>query len=206
VTAAPASRPPEPRRRIGRRQWPLAAAAVALVAIGAVAGMLVLRSPVQSNGPAARSAFLGEVDLAGYCRSRGFLNVVLDGSTAYDWRCVGANTPKQSFSVIEACRWQYARPEALARYTDIHNPNSWQCWNDIVVLGRVDLDKYCLAHGYTRALLTGTTVDTYSCVSDQGRSAVIDEDSACRWAYGSRALVSSANSYFRPWEQWDCWG
>jgi hypothetical protein len=192
-------------RRLGAvprktRRWIIGVAIVlTLGAMSSVVGILLMSRP-------AHSVFLGIADIGGYCRAVGYSGASADGTTAYDWHCVRPDGSKDNLSVIEACRWQYQRPAASARYDDFHNPNSWQCWDQIVVLGRVDLNKYCKALGYLKAVLTGSTVDTWTCTSSSGAEAPIDPDSACRWQYGSRLVVANVAHFRAPWEHWDCWG
>jgi hypothetical protein len=183
------------------RRWPRWGVATAgLVGAGVLAGLLL------SSAGTPRSVFLGEADLAGYCRTHGFTGVSLDGVTAYDWHCRRSPATRSSMSVIEVCRWQYRTATATARYDDFHDPYSWQCWDHVVVLGRVDLDRYCRAHGYVTAALDGLTIDTWHCVTANNGRTGIDEDSACRWQYGSRLLVANPGLVDAPWDKWDCWG
>jgi hypothetical protein len=184
-----------------RLRWGVSAA-VALGVLGGVLGGVFL-----SASPAAppHSVFLGEADLARYCRTQGFLGASLDGATAYDWHCIRSSKAKASLSVIELCRWQYGSPTAMARYDDFRNPYSWQCWDHVIVLGRPQLEKYCQAHGYLSAVLEGPTIDMWHCVSANGGRAGIDEDSACRWQYRS-VLVANPGLVNAPWDKWDCWG
>jgi hypothetical protein len=151
----------------------------------------------------AHSVFLGEVDLAGYCRAQGYSGVSLDGTTAADWHCTRVPNVKDSLSVIEACRWQYHRSLALARYADARNPDSWQCWDDVVVLGRVDLNTYCRAHGSLAAQWDAAL--GWNC-RGADRTILINADSACRWQFGPQVLVAGPVLFHAPWEQWDCWG
>jgi hypothetical protein len=105
-------------RRSRRLRWGVSAAAVAL---GVLGGVFLSASPAAPS----HSVFLGEADLARYCRTQGFLGASLDGATAYDWHCIRSSKAKASLSVIEFCRWQYGSPTAMARYDDFHNPYSW---------------------------------------------------------------------------------
>jgi hypothetical protein len=161
---------------------------------------------VPGSGAAARSAYLGGVDLGRYCRAHGYAGASLDGPTAYDWHCRTAAGGRDDLSVIDACRWRYGRATATAHYADMDNPNSWQCWDHVVVLGRVDLDAYCRSLRYSRAALEGRTVGDWRCVAAGRPDVPIDPDSACRWRYGARLRVANVLTYRAPWERWDCWG
>jgi hypothetical protein len=202
--------PSQPTRISEARNWmPMAWALSAVTVICLVATLAVylsLSAPPASVSAPPTSAFLGPADLARYCRTHGYSGAALDGLTAYDWHCERSTGQRVSLSVIDACRWQYRRATATARYDDIRIPDSWQCWDHVVVLGRVDLDRYCRARGFTASSLAGTTVDTWSCVSVSGTRRRIDPDSACRWQYGRRVLVANPGLFHTPWEQWDCWG
>lgn len=191
--------PPAGRRGHRPRRPLVAAGAIVLTGVAAFLGGFL---PAHLTG-AARSTFLGEVDLAGYCRSQGYSGVSLAGTTAVDWYCDRAPNVRDSLSVNEACRWQYRQGLALARYADVHNPDSWQCWGNVVVLGKVDLAGYCRAHGGLAAQPRAAGV-WYCHGAD--RSFAIDDDSACRWQFGAWALVAGPASVHAPWEQWDCWG
>jgi hypothetical protein len=170
---------------------------------GTVVGMLRTTAP---PAPETHSQFLGQADLVQYCHALGYTDLSLDGPTAYDWHCTRPPAVKDSLSVIEGCRQQYHRATATARYAEIANPDSWQCWDNVVVLGRVNLAKYCQSQGYTSASLAGVTADKWSCVSTGRRSIIVDPDSACRWQYGSVALVATVAHFRAPWEHWECWG
>jgi hypothetical protein len=171
----------------------------------AVSVLAVIILPHDRTTP-ARSVFLGSADIQRYCRALDYSGASLDGDTAYDWHCKRAGGSVDSLSVIEVCRWQYGHSTAQARYGAIRDPASWQCWDHVIVLGRVDLNEYCRSTGYSKALLEGLTVDGWHCVSTNGDRAPIDPDGACRWRYGSRALVANVAHFRAPWEHWDCWG
>jgi hypothetical protein len=86
-------------------------AALVLVAGLMSAGALQVIRPAGS----ARSVFLGKVDIARQCRLLGYAEASLDGTTAYDWHCVGPDRRKEGLSVIDACRRQYRQTTAVAR-------------------------------------------------------------------------------------------
>jgi hypothetical protein len=182
-------------------RWILLPLALALV-VGAI---LFGRQPIPATA-SVHSTFLGDVDLSEYCRTQGYQSASLDGATAVDWHCARPPTTKDSLSVIDACRQRYHKPSAVARYDDLDNPYSWQCWDNVVILGRVDLSEFCRADGFSTATLDGSTLASWHCVSSSGVHVSIDEDSACRWQYGPRALVASPAHFHSPWEKWDCWG
>jgi hypothetical protein len=187
------------------RTWKHAAAAGILLMLSVV-GWAFAGTTMAAQSAQAHSLFLGPVDLGRYCQAAGFTGVSLDGLTAYDWHCVQPPSGRSSLSVIEACRWQYKSPTATARYAEMSDPDSWQCWDHVIVLGRVDLRAYCAARGYKSPLLEGTTADKWYCTGEDGRQVAIDPDSSCRWQYGKQVLIATESHYRQPWEHWDCWG
>lgn len=193
------------RRLLTARQLWERAAAVGTTLILAVAGWAIAGLTLAAQPDSAHSSFLGPVDLEKYCQATGFVDVSLDGKTAYDWHCVRLPAERSSLSVIEACRQQYKSSTAIARYAEMGDPYSWQCWDHVNNLGRVDLQQYCAARGFSSALLEGATDDTWYCVGDHRHQIAIDPDSACRWQYGQQVLVAAEPHYRQPWEQWDCW-
>jgi hypothetical protein len=73
----------------------------------------------------------GQPDFLGYCKSKGQDDVVQEGNTVDDWRCVKLRQPKQPASididVHEACHWTVAAP-TINRFENFYDPWSWQCW------------------------------------------------------------------------------
>jgi hypothetical protein len=191
----PANRPPRTRRH-----WLLA------IPILLVLGITVTASLVLAAPGARHSEFLGQPDLAAYCRDQGDAAASLDGTTAYDWHCLNRQGARESLSVIDACRWQYHSSTATARFADIGVPDSWECWDRLIVLGVVDLPGFCRSRGYVTLSLDGRTTDSWSCVSGSGTHVKIDPDAACRWQYGQRVLVVNLGIYDVTWERWECWG
>jgi hypothetical protein len=187
-----------------KQAWKRTAAA-GIILVLSVAGWAVAGLTLAAQSAPARSVFLGPVDLGRYCQATGFTGVSLDGHTAYDWHCVQPPSGRSSLSVIEACRWQYRSPTATARYVKISDPHSWQCWDHVIVLGRVNLQKYCAARGFTSPLLEGSTADNWYCTGEHRRQIAIDPDSSCRWQYGQQVLIANEPHYRQPWEHWDCW-
>ncbi len=177
------------------------ACALAGILIGAAAGWFYMAR----TATVRYSVFLGEPDLSRYCRTQGFYGVSLDGVNAYQWHCIGYGGKRFHLSVRDACRAQYRQPSVVARYDDFDNAFSWQCWNNVLDLGSPDLIRYCQAHGYTSARLDGSTINTWHCISSSGEQG-IDQDSACRWQYGPRVLVTNPGLFDAPWDKWECWG
>jgi Helix-turn-helix domain len=192
---------PRPRRR-----WVMIMVSTAVAIASAGAGVLVRSSFAGTGTSMSHSIFLGDIDLGQFCRAQGYSGVSLDGATAADWHCFRPPETRDSLSVNEACRQQYQRPGALARYADTLNPYSWQCWDGVLVVGRIDIDRYCRGHGYSSTQLEPTGTDTWDCVGANGAKLTIDHDSACRWQFGTRVVVAGPGPFHSPWEHWDCWG
>lgn len=194
---------PVPTRR--KRLWKQATAAGVILTLS-LAGWAFAALTLALGSAPSHSVFLGPANLGRYCQATGFTGVSLDGQTAYDWHCVQHGAERTSLSVIEACRWQYKSSTATARYAEMGDPYSWQCWDHVVDLGRVDLQQYCAALGFTSPLLEGSTADNWYCTGEHRRQIAIDADSSCRWQYGQQVLVATEPHYRQPWEHWDCWG
>ncbi|QIS15624.1 helix-turn-helix domain-containing protein [Nocardia arthritidis] len=162
---------------------------------------------VYDHRPSAvsHSTFIGQADFGAYCQAQSYTTASLTGHTAYDWKCTGPQERSEPISAVRACRWQYHSATATGRYDDINIPSSWQCWDHVDILGRVDLDAYCRAQGFVRATLDGQTVDTWSCLAPDSSHSRIDPDSACRWRYGAKVLIANPGVYDEPWDRWDCW-
>jgi hypothetical protein len=77
----------------------------------------------QCYAGSAQGNDLGGMDLSGYCQSQGFLGVRLDGGTINDWHC------RSSIDVNSTCRSEYGRSDAVGRYSDLNNPQSWACYS-----------------------------------------------------------------------------
>ena len=71
----------------------------------------------------------GGLDLSGYCTSIGNIGgALLDGTTAYDWKCVSPIGAHLGISMDDACAWQYRTVEGVfSRFAAMSDPYSWQC-------------------------------------------------------------------------------
>lgn len=85
-----------------------------------------VRGAATGGSPGTR--LLGGVDLRAYCVAKGYEREVLQGDTAYDWRCEADENERDHISMTDACRWQYGTADVIDRVADFHNPYSWQCW------------------------------------------------------------------------------
>lgn len=50
------------------------------------------------------------------------------GATAYDWKCQEVSGTQQGLNMAEACVTSYGKSDAIDRFSDYNNRNSWQCW------------------------------------------------------------------------------
>jgi len=84
---------------------------------------------VTLSAPPSFSA-TGGLDLSGYCQSIGHIGgAALDGTTAYDWKCVTSSGVHVAISMDDACAWQYRTTEGVfSRTATVSDPYSWQCY------------------------------------------------------------------------------
>jgi hypothetical protein len=127
-----------------------------------LAGVLAVAGPASASPPPPTD--LGGLDLGAYCRSAGYADAALTGSTAYDWHCVSGSGQQGDLAFDAACRWTYASDYAVDRIGDFFDPASVRCWlvqPDVVTPVFAD---YCTGKGYSDAALLGTTVYDWHCV------------------------------------------
>ncbi|BEL07065.1 hypothetical protein Q0Z83_052560 [Actinoplanes sichuanensis] len=127
-----------------------------------LAGVLAVAGPASASPPPPTD--LGGLDLGAYCRSIGYSDATLTGSTAYDWHCVSGSGQQGSLAFDAACRWTYSSDYAVDRIGDFYDPTSVRCWlvqRDVVTPVFAD---YCTGKGYSDAALLGTTVYDWHCV------------------------------------------
>jgi hypothetical protein len=76
-------------------------------------------------------AAVGGLDLCGYCGSIGRIEgAVLDGTTAYDWKCVTRFGSHVAISMDDACAWPYRTTEGVvSQAATMTDPYSWQCYS-----------------------------------------------------------------------------
>lgn len=125
-------------------------------------GVLTFALPAAASPPPP--THLRGLDLPGYCRSLGYADATLSGSTAYDWHCVSGDGTRGSLAFDAACRWTYGSEHAVDRIADFHDPRSVSCWlvqPDVVT---PDFTEYCTGQGYSDAALLGATVYDWHCV------------------------------------------
>ena len=133
------------------------------------------------------------MDLAGYCRSRGYTGVVnLDG-TGYGWRCAPGNV---SIVADDVCRQEYGGGFRASLLTPPPGGmNDWACERAVEIAwpnGQpMDLAGYCRSHGYTGVVNLDGTGYGWRCVP--GNVSIVADD-VCRHQYGShsQAFLKSA--------------
>lgn len=163
--------------------------------------------PTPTPSPASSISPLGGIsNLNGYCQSIGDSGASLDGSTAYDWHCVTADGQHDSISMGAACQWQYNNPQAVDFVQDYFNPNSWQCFTNVQLLGGIsNLNGYCQSIGDTGASLDGNTAYNWNCVTSGGQHDSISMGAACQWQYNTSQTIPRLGNYSDP-SSWQCWG
>jgi len=134
------------------------------------------------------------LDFGGYCRSLGYLSVILDGQTIDDWHC------RVSINTTAVCQMQY-NSDAVAKYTNLNDPSSWGCYvlsgGQNTYLGGMDLNRYCQSQRYIGVHLDGTTINDWHCQFSINASA------ACQWQY-KRADASASFSDRNDPSSWSC--
>jgi hypothetical protein len=82
-----------------------------------------------SGGTNSGTGELGGLDLDSYCQSIGYVGASLDGYTAYDWHCDGADGSLNGIDMKAACQWQYSWASPVtAQMGDVNDPSSWKCF------------------------------------------------------------------------------
>jgi hypothetical protein len=71
---------------------------------------------------------LSEANFRSWCRSAGYVDIRLNGSTAYDWDCVDAAGHFGGPDVRESCRYIYSSPAAIEVLADFFDPGGWKCY------------------------------------------------------------------------------
>ncbi len=114
-------------------------AATSALALGVAVASLI--TPMGA-GEAHAATKLGDVNLRAYCKHvYGPEAIVVLApfevkADAYGWRCfvarLGPTTPGSPafthISINDACKWQYRKPTAFARYRSFSDAYSWECW------------------------------------------------------------------------------
>lgn len=132
-----------------------------LTLLVSLTGILAVATPAAASPPPP--TLLGGLDLGAYCRSIGYADATLTGSTAYDWHCAGGSG-QGDLAFDAACRWAYGNVHAVDRIGEFHDPTSVRCWRVQPDVVTPDFTAYCTGKGYSDAALLGTTVYDWHCV------------------------------------------
>ncbi|GIF04379.1 hypothetical protein [Actinoplanes siamensis] len=176
---------------------------VLLALIAAAAGALT------AAGPAAAASTphqLGGLDLGAYCRSIGYPDAALTGSTAYDWHCVAGDGSRHDLTLEAACRWTYSTDEAVDRIGSFTDPTSVRCWRVTSATVSPAIDDYCVSTGHSAAALLGGTVYDWRCVNYSRVDPVYFDVSlpeVCRYTAGGAATIDRFRDFYDA-RSWQC--
>jgi hypothetical protein len=151
----------------------------------------------------AHASNLGGIDLRSYCRSLGYTNEAIVGTTIYDWRCVNADGSQANIDMTNACRWQYG-PGAIDYSNNFYVATSVSCANAPTLLGGINLKWYCQLIGYANVTTVGTTAYDWRCVKADGTLVTVNMAWACVYQYGT-AIAMSRFANFYSVTSWQCW-
>ncbi|GAA0549192.1 hypothetical protein GCM10010172_34060 [Paractinoplanes ferrugineus] len=174
-----------------------------LAMLGGLAFVLTSTSPAAA-APTPQN--LGGLDLGAYCRSIGYADATLAGSTAYDWHCVTGDGRRGDLTFAAACRWTYATGAAVDRIGNFRDPASVSCWRVTPAIVQPDFTNYCTTTGHSAAALLGTTAYDWHCVSyNRSGPTYYDVDilAACFYTVGGAATVERFDNYYDP-ATWQC--
>ncbi|MEV6301835.1 hypothetical protein AB0M02_20655 [Actinoplanes sp. NPDC051861] len=167
-------------------------------------GVLAVAGPASASPPPPTR--LGGLDLGAYCRTIGYADAALTGSTAYDWHCTTAGGGQGDLSFAAACRWAYSSEHAVDRIGDFYDPASVTCWlvqPDIVA---PDFEEYCTSTGHSASALLGTTVYDWHCVNYNRAGPTyfdIDVAAACQALTYGYARLDRFDDFFDA-TSWQC--
>ena len=102
---------------------------VVLVAASAAAALTIALPTASADPP----QLLGGLDLMSYCLAQGWDTVIfprgqLAPHAAVDnWRCATGDK-SLPISMEQACKWQYGINDVQARFTDVNDAFTWECY------------------------------------------------------------------------------
>ncbi|MEV6347413.1 hypothetical protein [Actinoplanes sp. NPDC051851] len=166
-------------------------------------GVLAAVSPAQA---ASTPESLGGLDLGAYCRSIGYSDATLTGSTAYDWHCVSGDGALADLTFEAACQWAYSTSEAVDRIGDFTDPTSAGCWRVTATVVTPDFENYCTSTGHSASILVGTTVYDWQCVSYSRAGPTyyaISLPTVCAYTTGTTATIDRFVNYYDA-TTWQC--
>lgn len=144
---------------------------------------------------------LGRVDLAGYCRSQGYADAVLTGSTAYDWHCRTTGNHLADIAFDRACLQTVGGHDRIGNFYD---PQSVHCWRYSPQPIAPDFTGWCQHRfGYDEAVLLGNTAYDWHCRSTRsGALADIAVGEACGFTLRG-AGIDRFRNFYDP-NSWEC--
>ena len=79
--------------------------------------------------PPPSGMVLGDISVESWCQAHfGMHATLLAPRTAWDWRCIDWwSVTARSVDMMQACREQYHRPDAVAAVRDPNDGLSWYC-------------------------------------------------------------------------------
>lgn len=177
---------------------------VLIALIAGFAGVLAAISPATAASTTPEQ--LGGLDIGAYCRSIGYTDATLTGSTAYDWHCVAGDGSKHDLTFEAACRWTYGTDAAVDRIGNFADPTSTRCWRVTSAVVTPAINDYCTSTGHSAAALLGTTVYDWHCVNYSRVDPVyfdVSLPAVCQYTVGSSATIDRFVN-FNDASTWQC--
>jgi len=177
-----------------------------LALLTAIGGIIAVAAPASASWPPPRE--LGGLDLGAYCRSVGYADAALTGSTAYDWYCVSGSR-REGLGLDAACRWTYPTENvdrvAVDRIANFYDPRSVTCWEVRQGTNAPDFERYCTSKGHSTSRLIGPTSYDYRCVTWNPGGDIytdIDVDDVCRESTDGIATIARFVDFYNA--SWEC--
>ncbi|GIE84623.1 hypothetical protein [Actinoplanes regularis] len=170
----------------------------------AFAGVLAVISPAAAASSTPEQ--LGGLDVGAYCRSIGYSDAALTGSTAYDWHCVAGDGSQHDLTFEAACRWAYGTDAAVDRIDNFNDPKSVKCWRVTSTVVAPAINDYCVSTGHSASALLGSTVYDWHCVNYSRVNPVyfdVSLPAVCRYTTGTTATIDRFVN-FRNSSTWQC--
>lgn len=147
---------------------------------------------------------LGGINLDGFCQFIGHPGVTTVGTTYYSWRCGTRDGMLFSFSMRDACVWQYNNGNAWDHTDNFYSAPSAVCFIG-TALGGINLRAYCQSLRYSDVTLLGSTVYDWACVNSSGGLAGININNACQWMYNNSGALARFDDFYTA-TSWRCFG
>ncbi|GAA3535011.1 hypothetical protein GCM10022419_013170 [Nonomuraea rosea] len=154
----------------------------------------------------AIDAYLGGVDLNGYCKSIGYDGAKTAGNGFADWRCYIGNT-EVGLSLVSACQWQFS-PLVAAGYpitaqTNGNSAGEWKCHaaaGATAFYKGMNLAGYCQSIGHNGARHRGSNVTGWVCTRNDGAEERLNLHAACTWQHADK--VAQGWAVVAVWESY----